>query len=94
MMAATSSGFTATGTKPGCACQHHLQHVRQTLVGRIQAWRVAPARAGNGFLGYGEAALVDEEQGCAAVVEQFSDLVSGKGGVEGTAVLPLAMIPR
>ena len=49
---------------------------------------------GDGFFGNMEAALVGEEQGCAAVVEEFGDLVAVKAVSRGTAVLPLAMIPR
>ena len=84
--------FTATGTKPGWAAS--------TISSRKAALRAAlpgsPSNRlpGSRLLSYRKAAFVGEEQGRATVFEQLSNLVCGKSSVRGTAVFPLATIPK
>ena len=67
--------------KAGLRRQHHLRHAGQSLMRRVQH-RQLNRTACNRFPGHGEAAFVHEEQCCATVVEQFSDLERGERRVK------------
>ena len=81
------------GNKTGLGGEHHLFDGRQA-VGMLGIVISNPthipieqsklnASSGEGFLGDGEAALIHEEQGGAAVIQKFSNLVGGECGVKG-----------